>query len=306
MTPNISIRHLSPDALRTMVALADHNSFAQAAASLHVTQAATSQQVKKLEDQLGLTLFSRSGRRMLLTEAGLLLVAHARKILALQQEAVLDLQGHKAGGTLRLGVPQDYAEDMLPLTLRRFSERFPRVHLEVKVEKNQTLIEEINQSRLDIVLALGTVNRLPAKPLIKPKIDWLVAKDFRWDNGDQPLSKTTKPEVPIILLDSPCIFRNVALEALKKHQVPYRVTYSTASLAGARAAVAAGLGVMARIQIRRDTDLGISTVQQTHPLLAKTLPKLGQLSTWIWHHENISAQGAELVAALEQTVKNEW
>ncbi len=299
MYSEISVRHLSPDALRTMVALADHNSFAQAAASMHVTQAATSQQVKKLEEQLGLALFSRSGRRMLLTEAGLLLVSHARKILAAQQEAVMELQGHKADGTLRLGVPQDYAEDMLPVTLRKFSERFPRVRLEVKVEKNQTLIEEINQSRLDIVLALGALNQLPAKPLIKPQIDWLVAKNFSW-------APEVQAEIPVILLDSPCIFRNLALEALKRNNIAYRIVYSTASLAGARAAVAAGLGTMARIQIRRDAELGITTAIHANQSLAKALPKLGKLATWIWHREGISQQGAELVAVLERTVRNEW
>ncbi len=299
MYPEIAVRHLSTDALRTMVALADHASFALAAASMHVTQAATSQQVKKLEEQLGLSLFSRSGRRMLLTEAGLLLVSHARKILAAQQEAVMELQGHKAEGTLRLGVPQDYAEDMLPVTLRRFSERFPRVRLEVKVEKNQVLLQEINENRLDIVLALGQLKQLAMKPLIKPTIDWLVAKDFQW-------IKEADAAVPIILLDSPCIFRNISLEALKRNNIAHRIVYSTASLTGARAAVAAGLGTMARIQTRRDADLGITAVINANPLLSKALPKLGRLATWIWHREGLSQQGSELVSVLERTIRDEW
>jgi DNA-binding transcriptional LysR family regulator len=299
MYPEIVIRHLSTDALRTMVALADHASFALAAASMHVTQAATSQQVKKLEEQLGLSLFSRSGRRMLLTEAGLLLVSHARKILAAQQEAVMELQGHKAEGILRLGVPQDYAEDMLPVTLRRFSERFPRVRLEVKVEKNQVLLQEINENRLDIVLALGQLKQVTMKPLIKPTIDWLVAKDFQW-------IKETDAAIPIILLDSPCIFRNISLDALKRNSIAYRIVYSTASLAGARAAVAAGLGTMARIQTRRDADLGITAVINANQSLSKALPKLGKLATWIWHREGLSQQGSELASVLERTIKDEW
>jgi DNA-binding transcriptional LysR family regulator len=299
MYPEVAVKHLSTDALRTMVALADHTTFALAAASMHVTQAATSQQVKKLEEQLGLSLFSRSGRRMLLTEAGLLLVSYARKILAAQQEAVLALQGHKAEGTLRLGVPQDYAEDMLPVTLRRFSERFPRVRLEVKVEKNQVLLQEVNQTRLDIVLALGELRQLALKPLIKPQIDWLVAKDFHW-------APEVDSVIPIILLDSPCIFRNIALDALKRNNIAHRIVYATASLAGARAAVAAGLGTMARIQIRRDADLGITTASNANQALAKALPKLGKLATWIWHRQDLSQQGNELVAVLERTVRDEW
>jgi DNA-binding transcriptional LysR family regulator len=91
-----------------------------------------SHQVKRLEVQLGQTMFARAGRRMVLNEAGLLLVAHARKIMATQQDALLALKGHSADGVVRLGVPQDYVEDTLPDVLRRFSQHYPRIRLEVR------------------------------------------------------------------------------------------------------------------------------------------------------------------------------
>ncbi len=113
-------------------------------------------------------------------------------------------------------------------------------------------------------------------------------------------------EIPIILLDSPCIIRNLALEALKRNNIAYRIVDSTASLAGARAAVAAGLGTMARIQIRRDAELGITTAINANQSLAKALPKLGKLVTLNWHGEGISQQGPKLVAVLERAVRSEW
>jgi DNA-binding transcriptional LysR family regulator len=289
-------RLLSTDMLNTMVALADQGSFAAAAESLHLTQAAVSQQVKKLEEQIGQSLFKRVGRRMVLTEAGLLLVAHARKILSAQQDAMLALQGHNADGVVRLGVPQDYAEDMLPEALRRFSERYPRVRLEVRVDKNQTLLQEVKESRLDIVLVLADAEKLSAKPLVKPDIDWLAVQGFAWNDG--PL--------PLVLLDAPCIFRTRALEALWQNDVAHRIAYSTASLAGARAAVAAGLGVMARIHTRRDSDLGIVNLREADRAMARRLPRLGKLGTIVWRNEQLSVPGHELADILERNVRMEW
>lgn len=289
-------RLLSADALSTMVALADAGTFAAAAEQMHLTQAAISQQVKKLEEQLDQPLFKRVGRRMVLTEAGLLLVAHARKILAAQQEAVLALKGHQADGVVRLGVPQDYAEDMLPETLRRFSSRYPRIRLEVRVDKNQTLLQEMKDARLDIVLVLADAEKIDAKPLLKPDVDWLAAEDFEWDDG--PL--------PLVLIDAPCIFRTRALDALQRDGIAHRIAYSTASLAGARAAVAAGLGVMARIHTRRDASLGIVNLRHAHRSIAKRLPRLNKLATIVWRNESLSAPGQELADILERGVRSDW
>jgi DNA-binding transcriptional LysR family regulator len=289
-------RLLSLDALSTMVALADAGTFAAAAEQMHLTQAAISQQVKKLEEQLDQSLFKRAGRRMVLTESGLLLVAHARKILAAQHEAMLALKGHNADGVVRLGVPQDYAEDMLPETLRRFSAHYPRIRLDVRVDKNQTLLQEVKDSRLDIVLLLADAEKLPVKPMLKPDVDWLAAADFAWAEG--PL--------PLVLLDAPCIFRTRALDALQRDGVPHRIAYSTASLAGARAAGAAGLGVMARIHTRRDATLGIVNLRHANRDIGKRLPRLTKLATMVWRNENLSMPGQELADILERGVMSDW
>jgi DNA-binding transcriptional LysR family regulator len=289
-------RHLSPEALQTMIALAERKSFAAAAEQMHLTQAAISQQVKRLEMQLGQPVFQKIGRRMVLTDAGLMLVEHARKILGAQQDALLALQGHRADGVLRLGVPQDYAEDMLPAVLRKFAKRYPRIRLEARVEKNQTLLQEMRESQLDIILALSEAKSATFKALAKPDIDWLASKDFVW--GDA--------ELPLVLLDAPCMFRSRALEALARANVAHRIAYSTGSLSGARAAVAAGLGVMARIYTRRDASLGIVNVRQAHRTYAKRLPKFERLAATVWRNDSLSPPGHELADILEQGVCGDW
>jgi DNA-binding transcriptional LysR family regulator len=289
-------RHLSPEALQTMIALAERKSFAGAAEQMHLTQAAISQQVKRLEEQLGQAVFQKVGRRMVLTEAGLMLVEHARKILAAQQAALLALKGHQADGVLRLGVPQDYAEDMLPEVLRKFSMRYPRIRLEVRVDKNQTLLQEMQETRLDIVLALSEPKNATIKPLATANIEWLASKDFQWSDD----------ALPLVLLDAPCMFRTRALEALAREAVPHRIAYSTGSLSGARAAVAAGLGVMARIYTRRDASLGIVNLREANRSYAKRLPKFEKLATMVWRNPSLSVPGEELASILEQGVCGNW
>jgi DNA-binding transcriptional LysR family regulator len=288
--------HLPPEALQTMIALAERETFAGAAEQMHLTQAAISQQVRRLEEQLGQPVFEKVGRRMMMTEAGLMLVEHARKILAAQQEAFTALKGHQADGVLRLGVPQDYAEDMLPAVLRTFSKRYPRIRLEVRVDKNQTLLQEMREARLDIILALTEAKSATFKPLAKPDIDWLASKDFSW--GDASL--------PLVLLDAPCMFRTRALEALARANVTHRVAYSTGSLSGARAAVAAGLGVMARIYTRRDASLGIVNIREAHRAYAKRLPKFEKLAATVWRNAALSRPGHELADILEQGICGDW
>jgi DNA-binding transcriptional LysR family regulator len=290
------MRHLSPEALQTIVALAECKTFAAAAEQMHLTQAAISQQVKRLEEQLGQAIFQKVGRRMVFSEAGLMLVEHARKILAVQQEALLALKGHQVDGVLRLGVPQDYAEDMLLEVLRKFSARYPRIRLEVRVDKNQTLLQEMNDARLDIILALADPKSAPIKPLAKADIEWLASEDFEWREG----------ALPLVLLDAPCMFRARALEALARDAVPHRIAYSTGSLSGARAAVAAGLGIMAHIYTRRDSDLGIVNVRDAHRTYAKRLPKFTKLATMVWRNPALSVPGEELAKLLEQGVHGHW
>ena len=100
-------------ALRMIVAGAELGSFARAAARLGRSQSAVSMQLKKLEEQTGKALFRRSGRGLVPTEAGDALLAYARRIIALNDEAAASL-GAIPAATVRLGLPQDFAEDVLP------------------------------------------------------------------------------------------------------------------------------------------------------------------------------------------------
>src|SRR6201746_2904434 len=99
----MSVPVLDPDLLRAFVAVADQRSFTRAAVMLNRTQSAVSMQIKRLEDRLGVALFSRTTVNVDLSAAGEGLLGYARRILLLNDEAVGRLREHKVAGVVRLG-----------------------------------------------------------------------------------------------------------------------------------------------------------------------------------------------------------
>src|SRR5437773_10727365 len=126
-TPN-----LDPDLLRAFVAVADHRSFTRAAVTLNRTQSAVSMQIKRLEDRLGVELFSRTKANVDLSAAGEGLLGYAKRILALNEEAVGRLAERKAEGVVRLGVMDDYGTSVVPPLLASFLAGYPRIHVELE------------------------------------------------------------------------------------------------------------------------------------------------------------------------------
>ena len=137
------------------------------------------------------------------TDAGDLLLNHARMLLALNDETLHALRGIAIEGTVRLGAPTDVAEDYLPEILKSFTAAHARVKLEVVVERSHELVKSYRAGKLDLALALG---EMPGGEILgRQKVMWIAARDFKLD---------PRQPVPLVLLEAPCIFRNLALEAL--------------------------------------------------------------------------------------------
>jgi DNA-binding transcriptional LysR family regulator len=292
----------SHELLRTLVTTIDEGSFVKAANLLHQTQPAISLQIKRLEEQAGQALFSKVGRQLVPTAAGKLLADYGRKMLALNLEATHALKGHELDGVLRLSAPQDIAEDYLPDVLSKFSAAFPRMKLEVRVERNQQLVKGITNNDYDV--ALVTVDRLFVwqfeqlrclKLINAVKMQWLAASTFLFE---------TSP-LPLVLLEPPCLFRTQAIAALDAAKIEYRIAYITASLAGLRAAVEAGLGVTARVVSREDYARSIEPISALNAskvigsdLKALKLPKLGSLKTFLFQTQSNRTAATQLLCNL--------
>ncbi len=148
--------NLDMDVLRTFVMGFELGSFARAADRLGRSQSSVSTQLRKLEEQIGLPIVQKSGRGLALTTAGESLLSYAKRLLELNDEAVDTIRGSDLEGWVRLGLPQDFADSMLPAVLGRFAKAHPRVRVEVQVDRSVALIEKTIKGDLDMALAWGT------------------------------------------------------------------------------------------------------------------------------------------------------
>jgi LysR family transcriptional regulator, transcription activator of glutamate synthase operon len=152
--------------LRYLVALSEELHFTRAAAREHIAQPALSQQIRRLEEEVGLALVERTTRRVAITEAGELLVARARRILAELEAANAELgalrgvqSGHVVVGTMHTMGPIDVA-----LALAEFHDRHPGIELTVRENDSEELAEMLRVDELDLAF-LSVTERMESHGL---------------------------------------------------------------------------------------------------------------------------------------------
>ena len=230
---------LELDLLRTLVLAVDIGSFKQAASIVGRTQSAVSLQMRRLESQVGLPIFQRIGKKLNLTENGKVLLDYARKLLALNDEAIQAASRTKLRGRLRLGLLQDFAESILPKSLAAFSRAQPGIEMHVRTESSVKLLELLQRREID--LAVYFVKQNVAK---KPHETRVASVPMVWVSQEQ---QRPAPPWSLVLFEPPCVFREAAVATLKERH--WKQTFSSPSLAGTWAAVSAGLGISVRTPI---------------------------------------------------------
>src|SRR5690349_3814282 len=143
---------LDIDQLRTFIAISETGSFTKAAEVVNKTQSAVSMQMKRLEERLERSIFSRDGRASKLTEDGQRLLDYARRIVKLNVETLAAFSDAELSGRVRLGVPDDYADRYLPEIMARFSRGYPAVELTVSCQPSADLMTLIDDNQLDLAI----------------------------------------------------------------------------------------------------------------------------------------------------------
>jgi DNA-binding transcriptional LysR family regulator len=228
---------LDPDLLRTFLAFADTGSLARAAEIVGRSASAVTAQMQRLEDLVGESLLTPSGRGRSLTIAGEELAGHARRILDAHQQAILSLKGARAEGRISLAATQDFAEGGLAPLLRLFAVTHPRVGLHLRVGRSVELLHAFEEGEVDVLVAMGMAPSADEVGIIREPMVWIVSAEGLAVGAD---------ELPLALLDAPCGFRSAALSALDQARRPYRIAATSQSLSGLRPAVAAGVAVTLR------------------------------------------------------------
>ncbi len=145
--------HLTLKQLRILDAIATHGSYTKAAEAMHMTQPAVSMQIKQLEEQTGLPLFERLGKKVRITEAGRELLQHARAIqqqLAEARQAIEELRGLKRG-SLHLTMAST-ANYFTPRLLAAFTHRYPEVRITLDVANREGLLRALDEGVSDLVI----------------------------------------------------------------------------------------------------------------------------------------------------------
>jgi DNA-binding transcriptional LysR family regulator len=266
--------NLPTNLLRSFVAIVDTGSMLNASEKVFVTQSALSLQIKRLEELLQQSLFHRDGRRLILTQAGELMLDYARKVLNLHDEAVAAVTAGQFSGPARIGMVQDFAETLLSGLLAQFAELHPEAQIYSRIAGTAELQAMLDRRQLDIVLGFAAGNDPHA----------IAHADMAWYGKHDLLSQ---PVLPLAVLEPPCRFREAAIRTLEDAGIPFRITVETPNLTTLRAAVDAGLGITCRTHLfAKDEPLvfdkpgalpRVSCILQTAPNLDAVTQRLGQL-----------------------------
>jgi len=233
-------KSLDLDVLAMIVAIADTGSFVRGAALVHRSQSALSMQVRALEASLGKTLFVRGPRSVSPTPDGHTLIAYARRMLALRDEAWASLAHPEVKGRVSIGVPDDYASSLLPSVLRRFSASWPKVEIQVIGLPSSALAPLLKDNRLD----LACVTRQRGLPGEFIRLEPMV-----WAAPPAAVSTASGREIwrerplPVALFGAGSVARANAIHSLERAKIAYRTSYESPSLMGLCSMVAAGLAV---------------------------------------------------------------
>lgn len=225
---------LDPVLLRSLVAVVETGSFTRAAESIHLTQSTISQQIRKLETQLGCELLTRKKRHTTATLEGERVVTYARRILAMMEDAITQTAINVEQRPIRLGVPEDFATHELMPTLTRFAKEFPNVRLEVKSGMCSDIWTQFQNQDVDIALIkhrLGSAQGIASWP---EPLCWI---DSQQENN---LDQDT---IPLVGLPSTGLYRSEMAHTFDALGKKWRMAYITTSLSGVGCAVEAGLGI---------------------------------------------------------------
>ncbi|MEO7150307.1 MAG: LysR substrate-binding domain-containing protein [Burkholderiaceae bacterium] len=223
--------------LRTFAAAAERENFALAAEKVSRTQAAVSQQMQRLEAAIGCELFVRVGRNKRLTDQGLRLLEYARRIIRLNDEAYRALTQEVFEVPVKIGACVDAVDTLLPEYLSICAETYPGLRIDIQVGRSRWLASALRRGDVDLMLDMAQHEEFHNLVLRTSPVVWVAGARFHAQPG---------APVPLVLVDSGCPFRAMAIEALAQEGRPWRAAFQASTLTGVRAALRAGLGITPR------------------------------------------------------------
>jgi LysR family hydrogen peroxide-inducible transcriptional activator len=232
--------------LRYVCSIAQTGSFSRAAEQCQVAQPSLSQQVLKLEEELGARLFDRLGRSIRLTEAGKAFLPHARSILSQLEAARASVEEKSTDlrGAVTVGIIPTIAPYLMPRYTASFVGHYPQARLAIVEEKTPTLIDRLRNLSIDLaILALPLRHKdLQFIPLRTEPLFAVLPKNHPRAAAKSLALKELRKESFVMLRDGHC-FRDLSIDACSRARLTPRITFESEQFSSLLGMVAAGIGV---------------------------------------------------------------
>lgn len=254
------------NSLESLIIASETLSFTETAERRNTVQSAVSAHIRKLEAEVGKPLFERGrGQQMSLTPDGQVLVAYARRILSLTDEAVTTVKNARFRRTIKLGTTVSLAQSVLPRVLRRFSQQEPDIQIHVSCDRSNALLQRLDAGEADIVL-MHDQGKTPGRVFAESTpLVWVGA-------GDASPAKWT--DVPLAFLTDGRDLRRQAFEALDRVGRAGFIAHQSPDPVGLRAFVLAGLALTVMAEPAGTAPLHVFGAADGLPPLAATVLSL--------------------------------
>ncbi|CAM2189940.1 HTH-type transcriptional regulator NmoR [Paraburkholderia sacchari] len=288
-------------ALAIFRAVVRENGVTRAAAKLNRVQSNVTTRIKQLEDQLGTPLFTRDGRRLVLTPAGETLLPYAERLLALADEARHAVKAGTPSGRLRLGTMESMAATRLPGILARYHQSWPEVTLELETGTTGHLIERLREFEVDAALiAMPLAGPLDAEtfdyvPVYREELVMITPRGHRPIRQPCDVALST-----LVAFERGCAYRDYVEAWYLEHGIRPTRVLELGSYHAIVACVAAGAGVAvaprAVLELQRNAD----------EVAIHSFGKLGQVDTLLaWRRGHFSPALDALKTALLEHAQSE-
>jgi len=260
--------------LRYVCAIAETGSFSRAAEHCHVAQPSLSQQVLKLEEDLGAKLFDRLGRSVRLTEAGRAFLPHARSILHQMDAARTGVADKRTDvrGSVAVGVIPTIAPYLLPRYTAAFAKKYPEAKLRIIEETTPVLVESLRNLSIDLaILALPLRHKeFEMFPLRTEPLFAVLPKDHPRAAAKTLALKDLRGEQFVMLRDGHC-FRDLSFAACARAHVTPRIAFESGQFSSLLGMVAAGIGVSLVPEMAVDRNANCSYVRLSDARATRTI-----------------------------------
>ncbi len=280
--------------MRAFVAVARRGNFTQGAKDVFLTQSAVSHAIKSLEEDLGVPLFQRVGRRAVLTPAGERLLQHCEEILNKMQHARTDLSQMPETGRqcLRIGAPMTVCQHILPGVLRKVQQEHPHCGLRVETGDNPQLLGQLLSGRIDLAIMVEPEKRpdVVFEPLFQDEMRFVMLPDHPWASARE-ITAEAIGETTLILANKATRTYGLVTGYFRMSRIPFPRCIELGSIESIKELVKNGLGVgvVAEWPIRGELERGELV---TRPLGVRPLTRQ-------WHAGYLDERG---LSELEQSV----